>query len=311
MHSLIGRHVIRYACSVLFALFVTGFEAIAQEADFLSAPKHQKVTMPNSELRTIRSKIVNQEFSIYVQLPPNYAADTAAIYPVLYVTDANRSFPMVANISNVLAFPKESFPDIIVAGIGYPICDMADWAAWRTRDLTPTNDTATDNYWNRRLAGMTGRSFDVKSGGASKFLEFIIRELIPFMESNYRVSHSDRGLAGYSYGGLFALYALFNRPETFTRLFAGSPSVEYDRGIIFKQAGDFAATGKGFKTRIFLSVGSLEDSSTVAGVKKMSTMLQSRYGPGAPVSLQVFDGEDHRSCMAAAVMRAFRVLYGQ
>lgn len=313
MHTYIRRHPTVYGCLLFITLFVVPLEAISQEADvgFSSKPKYQRVTIPNSELRTIRSQILNQELSIYIQLPPNYAADTAAVYPVLYVTDANRSFPMVANISSVLAFPKGSLPEIIVAGIGYPIRDMADWAAWRTRDLTPTNDTATDNHWNRLLARMTGRRFDVRSGGASKFLEFILHELIPFMESNYRVSPTDRGLAGYSYGGLFALYALFARPETFGRVFAGSPSVEYDNDIIFKLAGDFAAPGSEQKTRIFLSVGSLEDSSTIAAVKKMSTVLQSRYAPGVRVSLQVFDGEDHRSCMAAAVMRAFRVLYGQ
>jgi uncharacterized protein len=297
-----GRHAISYASSIFLVLFAMGFEGLAQQAE---------VTIPNTERRTIHSRIVNQEFNIYVQLPPSYATDSAAIYPVLYVTDANRSFPMVANSSTVLTFPKGNLPEIIVVGIGYPIRDMADWAAWRTRDLTPTNDTATDNYWNRTLARMTGRRFDVKSGGASKYLEFIIHELIPFMESNYRVSHKDRGLAGYSYGGLFALYALFTHPQSFGRIFAGSPSVEYDHDNIFNYASDVAANGKGFKAKVFLSVGSLEDSSTIAGVKKMSTVLRSRYGSNIEISAKVFDGEDHRSCMAAAMMRAFRVLYGQ
>jgi hypothetical protein len=294
-------------------MFGTWFELSAQQADVIvmPPPKHQEVTIPNANLRTIRSQIVGQEFNIYIQLPSNYFADSTTIYPVLYITDANRSFPMAANISSVLTFPKGNLPEIIVVGIGYPIRDMADWAAWRTRDLTPTNDTATDNYWNRLLTRMSGRRFDVKSGGASKFLAFIIHELVPFMESNYRVSRSDRGIAGYSYGGLFALYALFAHPETFCRFFAGSPSVEYDNGIIFKHANDFAATGRGLKAKIFLSVGSLEDSSTIAGVKKMSEALQSRYDPGVQVSSQIFDDEDHRSCMAAAIMRAFRVLYSQ
>jgi uncharacterized protein len=302
MRRYIGRFGISSRFSVFLVLLAIVSEGLAQRAE---------VTIPNTELRTIYSRIVNQEFSIYIQLPPNYAADSAATYPVLYVTDANRSFPMVANSSTVLTFPKGNLPEIIVVGIGYPIRDMADWAAWRTRDLTPTNDTATDNYWNRTLARMTGRKYDVRSGGASKFLEFIIQELIPFMESNYRVSHTDRGLAGYSYGGLFALYTLFTHPESFNRIFAGSPSVEYDHDNIFKYASDVAATGKGLKAKVFLSVGSLEDSSTIAGVKKMTTVLQSRYGSSIQISSQVFDGEDHRSCMSAAMMRAFRVLYGE
>jgi predicted alpha/beta superfamily hydrolase len=292
---------------------VLSLDVIAQETRAIrpSPPTYPSVIIPNTELRTIRSEIVNQQFDISVLLPPAYMADSTAVYPVLYVTDANRAFPMVANIASVLAFPKTKFPEMIVVGIGYPIRDMADWAAWRTRDLTPTQDTATDNYWNTTLEKMSGRKYNVRTGGAPRFLEFIIKELIPFIESNYRVSRSDRGLAGYSYGGLFALYALLSFPETFQRYFVGSPSLGYDNEVLFKLEDEFAASGKRVRAKVFLSAGSLEDSSTVSLVKKMQERLTSRFAPDLQVSSYVFDGEDHRSCMAAAVMRAFRVLYGQ
>jgi len=88
---------------------------------------------------------------------------------------------------------------------------MADWADYRTRDLTPVNEPSTDEYWNKSLSEITGREFNVKSGGSDKFLDFIAKELIPFIESNYRVSTGERCLGGYSYGGLFSLYTLFTR----------------------------------------------------------------------------------------------------
>lgn len=135
MSIYIGKQVIRDGCLILFIVFMAGFEGIAQDKGLmvLSPPKYKEVTIPNTELRTIRSQIVDQEFSIFVQLPPNYVADSTTIYPVLYAMDANRSFPMVANISSVLTFPKGNLPEIIVVGIGYPIKDMSEWAAWRTR----------------------------------------------------------------------------------------------------------------------------------------------------------------------------------
>lgn len=313
MRRYIPKQAVRGGCLTLLVVFGIWFEVSAQEIERIApVPSNlREVTIPNTELTTIRSQIVGQEFNIYVQLPFNYFSDSTTVYPALYVTDANRSFPMVANISSVLTFPKGKLPEIIVVGIGYPIKDMSEWAAWRTRDLTPTHDTGTDNYWNNLLTKMSHRKFDVRSGGASRFLDFIIHELIPFIESHYRVSRSDRGLAGYSYGGLFTLYALFTHPETFGRYFAGSPSVEYDNEIVFKRANDFTATAKRLKAKVFLSVGSLEDSSTIAGIKKMSDTLRSQCGPDVQVTSQIFDGEDHRSCMATAIMRAFRVLYGQ
>jgi len=58
-----------------------------------------------------------------------------------------------------------------------------------------------------------------------RFLKVINQEIIPFIESNYRVLETGRGLAGYSFGGLFALYALLHTPKTFTHYIAGSPSM--------------------------------------------------------------------------------------
>ena len=54
------------------------------------------------------------------------------------MTDGNRFFPLVANMSTLLGFPPTGFPQVIVVGIAYDIKDMFQWAAWRTRDLTPT-----------------------------------------------------------------------------------------------------------------------------------------------------------------------------
>jgi len=239
----------------------------------------------------------------------NYFTNNDQIYPVWYWTDANRTFPIVANIASLLEIPKADYPDLVIVGIGYPIRDMADWAALRTRDLTPTNDPGTDSSWTRILAKSSGRKYEVKSGGALLFLNFIVKELIPFIESNYRVSSSDRGLGGYSYGGLFTLFALFTHPEAFDRYFAGSPSLEYDNGILFKYENEFALTHKNLNATIFLSAGSLENDGTIENLKKVSELLQSRNYQGLTIDSYVFPGESHRSCIPSAIMKAFKVLY--
>lgn len=206
----------------LFLLLAINDNALSQRVkakDRLSAQK-AVVTVPNTESRTLYSKLFDQDFNIMIQLPMTYNPDSSTIYPVMYVTDANRSFPLVANISILLGFPKTDFPEIIVVGIGYKIKGMEDWAAWRTRDLTPTNVPAIDKYTQEMLLKLSGRDIIVNSGGAGKFLDFINSELVPFIESNYHVSNTDKALAGYSYGGLFVLYALLKHPEAFNKYFA-------------------------------------------------------------------------------------------
>jgi uncharacterized protein len=300
-----------FQCISLFLLI--GLKGISQNTEEFETSRilYPEVKIPNTELRTLHSQILDQDLNLYIKLPLNYYTNTDEIYPVWYCTDANRAFPLVANAVSVLEFPVTDFPEIIVIGIGYQIKDLADWAAWRTRDLTPTNDKAVDEYWNDLLVGMTGRTFDIRSGGAALFLEFIIKELMPFAESNYRISYSDRGLGGYSYGGLFVLYTLFSHPETFNRYFAGSPSLEWDNGILFQYENEFSLTHTYLNAMVFLSAGELENDGTKDNIDKMVAKLRSRNYRGLSLQTNVFPGESHRSCYPSAVMRAFKVLYSK
>ena len=298
-------------CISFLLILAINDNAFSQRKRVKDSSAVQKVTatIPNTELRTLYSKLFDQEFNIFIQLPMTYNPDSSNIYPVMYVTDANRCFPLVANISTLLGFPKTEFPEIIVVGIGYKIKGMEDWAAWRTRDLTPTNVPATDKNTQELLSTLSGKDIIVKSGGATKFLDFIISELIPFIESNYHVSKTDKALAGYSYGGLFALYALFKHPEAFNRYFSGSPSISWDKGSLFQFEEEYAKSHNDLNARLFISAGSLEGKTMLENVEKMRSTLLTRNYPNFSLESQIFDNESHISCYPTAFMRAFVTLY--
>jgi predicted alpha/beta superfamily hydrolase len=65
------------------------------------------------------------------------------------------------------------------------------------------------------------------------FLGFLADELHPQLTSQYRVSESGHGLFGYSYGGLFALYAWLTDGHPFDTIGAGSPGVATADSQIF------------------------------------------------------------------------------
>jgi len=186
---------------------------------------------------------------------------------------------------------------------------MADWGAWRTRDLTPTNIPSSDKYWTGLFSKMAGRQVEAKTGGSAKFLEFIEKEVFPFMESNYRVSSKGRGLGGYSYGGLFSLYVLFRQPELFSIYYAGSPSIKYDNGILYSYEKEYAAAHKDLNASLFMSAGGAEDSVMVANVKRMAAQLESRNYIGFKLETHIFPDENHQTCVPVSLMRAFMVLY--
>jgi predicted alpha/beta superfamily hydrolase len=68
----------------------------------------------------------------------------------------------------------------------------------------------------------------VRSGGAPAFLRVLREEILPFVEETYRTSE-DRGIAGHSFGGLFAAWMLLEAPDLFRRYGLNSPSLWWER----------------------------------------------------------------------------------
>ena len=266
---------------------------------------------PGVEARDLYSRILDRDLQLYVKLPWSYD-NSDATYPVLFALDANRSFPLYSTMSLIYETPGSSAREILVVGVGYKvhrdrIRGLAQWAAWRTRDLTPVRSEDTEQYWMERLrALLQGEDLTVRTGGAPQFLRCLREEVIPFVEANYRVSATDRGLAGYSYGGLFVLYTLFHASKLFTRCFAGSPSMWE---ALFQYEEEYATEHDDLPVRLFMTAGGLEPD-LLEPLQRMAGRLRSRGYPGLDLLTHVIDGEGHSSAYAAAVSRALRVLYG-
>lgn len=271
--------------------------------------KNSEVTLFNTEKRILHSKIINYDFEIYVSLPYRYAY-TDTTYPVLFSLDANVKFGLISNVVNNLGTLTKELPEIIVVGIAYPIKGLEDWVIGRNRDMTPTSVPEHEKFWVDRLSQATGRDdIVVQSGNADKFLAFIREELIPFIESEYRVFSKDRALHGTSLGGLFTLYALFQHPETFQRYFAGSPSISWDEDYMYKLENNFAASHKDLPVRLFMCVGGLESEKYINNMNKMADLLSSREYPNFKLKTILFENETHGSTVSAAIGRGLKMLY--
>jgi predicted alpha/beta superfamily hydrolase len=268
-----------------------------------------EVTLFSTEKRIIHSEIINDDFEIYISLPYLYSK-TDTKYPVLYSLDANVKFGMISNVVNNLGTLTQEIPEIIVVGIAYPISGLEDWIIGRNRDLTPTRKSEHEDYWEKRLSKVTGRNdIVVESGHADKFIAFIRDELIPFIESNYRVSSKDRALHGTSLGGLFTLYALFQYPELFQRYFAGSPSIDWDENFMFKLENDFALSHKDLPVKLFMCVGGLERTYYLTNLKKMDELLRSRKYPNLEIESHIFENETHGTTVSSSLGRGLKSLY--
>jgi len=247
-----------------------------------------RVSMPDTEVRQLKSSATGRSYDIYVRLPAGYAPDQNRDYPVLYVLDGQWDFKLLDSIYGGLEY--DGFvPEMLIIGIAYS-GESPDFDSLRAMDYTPVQDT-----------------FIPGSGDAPRFLAFIKEELIPLIESNYRVNSSRRILMGSSFGGTFTLYAMFSEPELFSGYVAASPAVVYGNRFAFKQEAEYASSHPDLPVRLFLSVGELEELARP--VQEFMQVLSERGYPGLEMETRTIEGERHAGNKPEAFNRGLRFIF--
>lgn len=173
-------------------------------------------------------------YAVWVTTPPGYAEGTDSL-PLIYVLDGNFTVGQTAPLIVTQADPYLSVAPYIQVTVGYAGDEAAEWTRLRNRDLVPPGEPVSDEIvaavaMARDAGAMTQEQMDaylaeLADSHADVFLDFLSNELHPQLQSQYRVSRTGHGLFGYSYGGLFALYAWLCEAAPFATVGAGSPGV--------------------------------------------------------------------------------------
>jgi tetratricopeptide (TPR) repeat protein len=169
----------------------------------------------------------------------------------------------------------------------------------RTRDLTPTNASMPQ-------PGGRVQPFPT-SGGADKFLKFIETELIPNIESKYRVQPY-RIFAGHSFGGLFAIHTMLSRPDLFNAYIAVSPSLNWDGEYELKRAEEFFKSHKEWKKTLYLSLGN-EPGDIQTSFNRFNEILKQYQPKGFDWLSQQMMEEDHGSVVLRSHYAGLRKIF--
>jgi predicted alpha/beta superfamily hydrolase len=168
-------------------------------------------------------RIIGENYTLYVLRPAVY--DTTSVkLPVLYMTDGDWNMTVAMNCFSMLRQDYDTREPLIV-GIGY-----GKGKNQRFRDLDPAT-------------------------GGPAFLTFIETEVMPFINTRYR-TNKEKAIYGYSMGGMFTTYTLFNRPDLFDMVFIGAPG--NSGGQLMNAARTYFKTHKELKSKVFIGVGSYE-----------------------------------------------------
>lgn len=259
------------------ALISVGQTAIV--ATPISENQHLPFHMETSYLK---STDIDRIYNLYISLPVDYQEGSRK-YPVIYVLDGDFLF---GTVKEVILHNLE-VKDSIVVGIGYDTDVIGDILTNRYQDLVPNGP----NY--------------------SKFTHFFIKELIPFIESSYRVDKSDRTLVGYSYSGLSSLAIMFEYPDRFNKIIAMSPSLYHNQRDIFTVEEEFTERSKELPVKLYLSVGALEEDLVdymVSNLVEFSEVLETRDYSGFTLVMEIIDGENHSSVIPFSISKGIRAV---
>ncbi len=291
-------------------IFVFGFLLLVLDCPAAFSQEYPAVTLSGAYVRKIPSKFVmGMEYDLYIALPSGYE-DGQSNYPVVYLLDGWDTFGIQLQTYQAMTL-MDLVPPLILVGISYELKgasyseNLKRYFYLRSRDFTPTKLTLEEIV---KKHGQRFADFVPVSGGGENFLRFLEEEIFPFIESEYRADPNDRGIFGYSLGGLFTTYVLLHKPTVFHRYFMGSPYLNWDDGVVFNLYEAVKFDKCKYPVKAYLSVGELEGRSNWERLKKF---IEEKNHPKLQLSAEILPGETHLSGVGQAHSRAFRRLYGK
>jgi predicted alpha/beta superfamily hydrolase len=222
--------------------------------------------------------------------------------PVLYLNDGQNLFePARAFAGRTWRVPEtldrlvsdRRVPPLLVVGIDHG-------GERRAREYLPVDDER-----NPDARGPLGR----------QYVQFVTREVIPFIERTYPVigRTSARAFGGSSYGGVAALLAVLERPGVCGRLLIESPSLYVGGKDLLRRA----RRAPRWPSRVYLGVGTAETGrpdvnvETVENVRTLASILRAAGLGPKRLRLAVQEGATHsEDAWAARLPEALAFLFG-
>lgn len=261
---------------------------------FLSAcmtNEQKHFTLINTHFVQMKSELTGRDHELIIFLPGSYENSPDKEYPVLYFMDAYWDMPLLNSIHGQLVYDNV-IPELIMVGFSYP-GENANYGELRARDLTPTKAV----------------SEGPNTGDGPKFLQFIEETVIPYIESNYRAKKNDRALSGNSLGGLFTLYAMYEKPDVFNRYIAISPAVVWDDNYMLKVDDRYAKGHDSLPVRLFLSQGGDEYRPFRQPIVDFQMKLADRNYKEMALLNYTIEGERHSGVKSEGYSRGLRWVF--
>lgn len=252
-------------------------------------------------LHEFKSRVFRNTRFVRVWLPPGYddSASENRRYPVLYLNDGQNLF------ESATAF----------AGVEWQVDETADRLI-RDGVVPPLIIVGIDNTGKARMREyMPHRSLMMMRVKGSRYPDFLMNEVMPFVARRYRVASGpeNTGLGGSSLGALIALYTAMVRRGVFGRLLLESPSLWAASRQLITESREVGV----WPERVFLAAGTAEagrkdrDQSVVDDVRELAEIMHRAGLNENRLRMVIEEGASHNeAAWAQRFPQALEFLFG-
>ncbi|MFN8670306.1 MAG: alpha/beta hydrolase-fold protein [Gemmatimonadaceae bacterium] len=252
---------------------------------------------------SIQSSALGEWRKYFIYVPPSYGTPTRFVrrYPVMYLLDGEVYFQSATAMVQLLSTGENGawvLPEMIVVAIH---------STNRRRDFTPTRITK-DPYGRDLPPG-----WEV-TGGNGRFLDFMSKELIPFIDRHYNTAPY-RLYVGHSLGGLAVLNAFYTAPDIFNAYVAIDPTLWMDDQLMVRRAAEVARRPGPAQRALFIAQGNNitpYDTGTAINhlaLLRLHSIIDREHHAGLRYGYKFYEQEDHGSIPFVAQYDALRWLF--
>lgn len=194
---------------------------------------------------TVFSKVLGEKREVWIHIPKSNGGDAIkdrGNYPVIYLLDGSENFNTVVSITEHME-ESSLCPPMIVVGIVHKE---------RLSELT----TGTD----KELPSVVGNG--------EKFMTFIEKELIPYVNVTYPVS-TYKTFIGHSLGGLTVMHTFLHNPNLFNAYVSLDGSLWWNKNKVVKEGNTILPTQNYSGKTLFMAMANrLEPGVDTLSVQK-------------------------------------------
>lgn len=270
----------KYSIVIFSLILVFGFQKIFGQ-------NNEKISIGSTF--KIHSNILNEERTYHISLPDSYDKNSEfKEYPLLILLDGYTHFKATAGIVDFMTSSRNRnylIPEMIIVAV-----ENVD----RERDLTVTK------IKTKRVNTM---------GGGRNFLNFIEKELIPFVDENYS-TEANRILVGHSLGGLLAVNSYIDKNSLFDGYLSIDPSIWWDEKMMLEKVDSIPRSS--FIKKLYIATANQGEGNQGRNKERhdaLFNLIVKRAQSSVNIKLEYFESENHRSVPLIAIYQGLKYLY--